>query len=158
MSRFNRFEGFDHQRSFWQDPLKAGRWKFTRCATVKGMEASIMTYGGVVVSLTAPDRDGKFADVVLGFDRLEDYLKFSPYFGAIVGRYANRIGGAQFTLEGKTYTLAQNSGPHSLHGGIKGFDKVIWSAKAVESANGPGARTHLFEPGRGGRVTPAIWR
>jgi len=117
----------------------------------QGMEARIATYGGVVVSLTAPDRDGKFADVVLGFDRLEDYPKFSPYFGAIVGRYANRISGARFTLEGRTYTLAQNSGPHSLHGGLKGFDKVIWTARPVEAANGPALElTYLSRDGEEG--------
>ncbi|HLX95066.1 MAG TPA: aldose epimerase family protein [Verrucomicrobiae bacterium] len=116
-----------------------------------GMEARIATYGGIVVSLTAPDRAGKFADVVLGFDRLDDYLKSSPYFGAIVGRYANRIGGAKFTLEGRTYTLAQNSGPHSLHGGITGFDKVIWTARAMESANGPALElTYLSRDGEEG--------
>ena len=116
-----------------------------------GMEARISTYGGIVVSLTAPDRDGSFTNVVLGFDHLDDYLKFSPYFGALVGRYANRIGGAKFTLNGKTYTLAQNSGPHSLHGGIKGFDKVIWAAKAVESAKGPALElTYLSRDGEEG--------
>jgi aldose 1-epimerase len=121
------------------------------------MEARIATYGGIVVSLTAPDRDGKFADVVLGFDRLEDYLKFSPYFGAIVGRYANRISGAKFTLAGRTYTLAQNSGPHSLHGGIKGFDKVIWTARTLKSAKGPALELTYFsrdgEEGYPGNLT-----
>jgi aldose 1-epimerase len=103
----------------------------------QGMEARIATYGGIVVSLTAPDRDGKFADVVLGYDRLDDYLKSSPYFGAIVGRCANRIGGAKFTLNGRTYTLFQNSGANSLHGGARGFDKIVWNAKVVKSAKGP---------------------
>jgi len=117
----------------------------------QGMEARIATYGGIVVSLTAPDRDGRFADVVLGYDRLDDYLKFSPYFGALIGRYANRIGGAKFTLNGKTYTLAQNNGPHSLHGGLKGFDKVIWAAKGVEPANGPALElTYLSRDGEEG--------
>ena len=101
------------------------------------MQARIATYGGIVVSLTAPDRDGKFADVVLGYDRLEDYLKSSPYFGAIVGRCANRIGGAKFALNGSTYTLFQNSGPDSLHGGARGFDKIVWNARVVKSAKGP---------------------
>lgn len=101
------------------------------------MEARVATYGGVIVSLTAPGRDGKFADVVLGFDSLNGYLKSSPYFGAVIGRYANRIGGAKFTLNGRTYTLTQNNGAHTLHGGVKGFDKAVWNAKAVESANGP---------------------
>ncbi len=115
-----------------------------------GMEARIATYGGIVVSLTAPDRAGQFADVVLGFERLDDYLKFSPYFGAIVGRYANRIGGAKFTLEGKTFTLAQNRG-RILHGGLKGFDKVIWTARAVESAKGPAPEsTYLSRDGEEG--------
>lgn len=102
-----------------------------------GMEARIMTYGGIIVSLTAPDRNGRCADVVLGYDNLDGYLKASPYFGAIVGRYANRIGGAQFSLNGNTYKLVPNQGSNSLHGGRKGFDKVVWSAKIIESANGP---------------------
>lgn len=97
-----------------------------------GMEARIATYGGIIVSLTAPDRAGRFADVVLGYDRLEDYLKSTPYFGAIIGRYANRIGGAKFQLNGKSYPLAQNDGANSLHGGVKGFDKVVWGAKVVD--------------------------
>lgn len=100
-----------------------------------GMEARIMTYGGVVVSLKTPDRDGNLADVVLGFDDLAGYLGDEPYFGALIGRYGNRIGGAKFALDGKTYTLAVNNGPNALHGGLKGFDKVNWK---VESA---GARS-----------------
>lgn len=103
----------------------------------QGMEARITTYGGIVVSLTAPDRDGKMADVVLGYDRLEDYLKFTPYFGALIGRYANRIGGAKFTLNGKTFTLNNNENSNVLHGGAQGFDKVVWTPKLVESENGP---------------------
>ena len=98
----------------------------------KGAEAHIMTYGGIVQKLTMPDKNGQFADVVLGFDTLDGYTnpKYTgacPYFGALIGRYGNRIGGAKFTLEGQTYTLATNNGPNSLHGGIKGFDKVVWS-------------------------------
>ena len=84
----------------------------------KGAEADIMTYGGIVRKLTMPDKNGKFADVVLGFDDLQGYIDKSPYFGALIGRYGNRIGGARFTLEGKTYTLATNNGPNSLHGGL----------------------------------------
>jgi aldose 1-epimerase len=102
-----------------------------------GMEARIATYGGILVSLTAPDRAGQFADVVLGYDRLEDYLKNPPYFGAVIGRYANRIGGAQFRLNGKTYPLARNDGNNSLHGGIKGFDKVLWNANVVDAVGSP---------------------
>jgi aldose 1-epimerase len=102
-----------------------------------GMEARITNYGGIIVSLTAPDRDAKLADVVVGYDRLEDYSKGTSYFGALIGRYANRIGGAKFALNGRTYKLAPNHGPNSLHGGIKGFDKVVWDAKVVKSTKGP---------------------
>lgn len=91
-----------------------------------GAEAKIMNYGGIVQSLIVPDRHGKLADVVLGYDHLEGYLKETPYFGALVGRYGNRIGKARFTLDGHTYTLAANNGPNSLHGGLKGFDKKVW--------------------------------
>lgn len=92
----------------------------------KGVQATISTYGGVVVSLAVPDRNGKTSDVVLGFDDFNGYLKPPPYFGAIVGRYANRIGHAMFTLDGVTYTLAKNDGDNTLHGGLRGFDKRIW--------------------------------
>jgi aldose 1-epimerase len=102
-----------------------------------GMEARIATYGGILVSLTVPDRDGRFTDVVLGYDRLADYLKNTSYFGAVIGRYANRIGGAKFQLNGKTYTLARNDGNNSLHGGVTGFDKVVWDAKVMNAADGP---------------------
>jgi aldose 1-epimerase len=102
-----------------------------------GMEARITNYGGTIVSLTAPDRDGNFADVVLGYDRLDDYLKGTSYFGALIGRYANRIGGAKFGINGTTYALARNHGTNFLHGGLRGFDKVVWDAKAVKSADGP---------------------
>jgi aldose 1-epimerase len=98
-----------------------------------GMEARIMTYGGILVSLKVPDSSGNLADVVLGFDSLDQYVKQSPYFGAIVGRYANRIAKGKFTLEGKEYTLAINNGANSLHGGLRGFDKVVW--KAVQESN-----------------------
>jgi aldose 1-epimerase len=101
----------------------------------RGMEATIATYGGIVVSLTAPDRKGKFADVVLGFDTLEEYIKSSPYFGALVGRYGNRIAHGRFSLEGKKYQLATNDGPNSLHGGTVGFDKVVWTV--THSGVGP---------------------
>lgn len=103
----------------------------------KGMEARIMNYGGIVVSLTAPDRNGQYADVVLGYDRLADYLASTPYFGALVGRYGNRIAKARFTLDGQVYKLAANNGPNSLHGGLKGFDKVVWSAKSLATPDGP---------------------
>src|ERR1043165_8894499 len=91
-----------------------------------GVEAKITNYGGILVSLKVPDRGGKFEDVVLGFDSLSSYIKDSPYFGAIVGRYANRIARGKFTLDGKEYSLPVNNGPNSLHGGDRGFDKVVW--------------------------------
>ena len=100
-----------------------------------GMQAGIMTYGGVVVSLTAPDRGGKYADVVLGMDDLPGYLKGVPYFGAIIGRYGNRIGGAKFHLGGKAYTLPANDNGNTLHGGTQGFDKHVWTAKPVNGAD-----------------------
>ena len=103
----------------------------------KGAEARIMTYGGIVQSLSMPDKNGKFADVVLGFDNLQGYIDKTPYFGALIGRYGNRIGGAKFTLEGNPYTLATNNGPNSLHGGLKGFDKVVWTAKSSVGIRGP---------------------
>jgi aldose 1-epimerase len=102
-----------------------------------GMQARIMTYGGAVVSLTAPDRAGRFADLVLGMDNLDGYLKGVPYFGALIGRYGNRIGHAQFTLDGKVYHLPKNDGDNTLHGGIHGFDKQVWKARTSDSAEGP---------------------
>ena len=104
-----------------------------------GMEAKIMTYGGIVTELTAPDRNGQFADVVLGRDTLADYIKDnSPYFGALIGRYANRIARGRFELDGRVYPLATNNGPNSLHGGNVGFDKVVWKVtKAQTTSQGP---------------------
>ncbi|OLC98071.1 MAG: galactose-1-epimerase [Acidobacteria bacterium] len=96
-----------------------------------GVEVAITTYGGAVVSLKVSDRNGKLGDVVLGYDSLEGYENDKAYLGAIVGRYANRIAHAQFILDGKTYTLAKNNGENSLHGGIKGFNKKVWTAKAI---------------------------
>ena len=102
----------------------------------KGMQAGIITYGGTVVSLTAPDRNGKYADIVLGMDDLAGYMKATAFFGALIGRYGNRIGHAQFTLEGKVYKLPANDGPNTLHGGPAGFDKHVWSAVPGSSADG----------------------
>lgn len=101
----------------------------------KGMEAAITNYGGIVVSLKTPDKSGQLADIVLGFDSLDGYLKEHPYFGSLVGRYGNRIGGAKFSLAGKEYKLAVNNGPNSLHGGIKGFDKKVWAAQTDDATN-----------------------
>jgi aldose 1-epimerase len=106
-------------------------------SNANGMRASIASYGGIVTSLTAPDRDGQLADVVLGFDSLDRYLAGHPYFGAIVGRYANRIGGASFEIDGRVYRLATNNGSNHLHGGNVGFDKVLWSAQPRSTPDGP---------------------
>jgi aldose 1-epimerase len=116
-----------------------GRLADGRAATVytltnaQGMRADITDYGAIVVRLSAPDRQGRQEDVVLGFNRVEDYVKASPYFGAVVGRYGNRIAGGRFTLDGQTFTLATNNSPGGipchLHGGQVGFDKVLWRAE-----------------------------
>jgi aldose 1-epimerase len=103
---------------------------------VHGIEARIMTYGATIVSLKTPDRTGQLKNIVLGFDTLDPYLAGVPYFGATVGRFANRIANGRFMLDGKTYQLAQNDGVNSLHGGRQGFDKRVWSANTIESAHG----------------------
>jgi aldose 1-epimerase len=104
----------------------------------RGMEAQIMTLGGTVTSLKVPDKNGRLDDVVLGYDDLDGYLKNNPYFGCLIGRYGNRIGGAKFVLDGKTFALAKNNGLNSLHGGTMGFDKVIWKGVRAEvGADGP---------------------
>jgi aldose 1-epimerase len=101
-----------------------------------GMEVSILTYGAIIQSLKVPDRNGYAVDVVLGFDNIQDYVDKSPYFGAVVGRYANRIAKGSFELDGQTYTLPINNDPNSLHGGDKGFDKHIWTAQEADSPDG----------------------
>ena len=117
----------------------------------KGAEAHILTYGGIVQSLYMPDKNGKMGDIVLGFDNLGGYLTNSPYFGALIGRYGNRIGGGQFTLEGKTYDLPKNDHGNTLHGGLKGFDKVIWTARPMETSEGPALiLTYLSKDGEQG--------
>ena len=117
----------------------------------QGMEVRAMTYGGIIVSLRVPDKTGKFDDVVLGHDALDGYLVNPPYFGVIVGRYANRIGNATFTLDGVKYTLAKNDGPNSLHGGVNGFNKQVWEAKPFKDATGVGvAFSYLSKDGEEG--------
>ena len=102
-----------------------------------GVEMKIMNYGGIITSLKTPDKNGVLEDIVLGYDSLADYVKDSPYFGAIVGRYANRIGKGKFTLDGKNYSLALNNGVNTLHGGLFGFDKVLWNVEEVMLPEGP---------------------
>jgi aldose 1-epimerase len=115
-----------------------------------GMEVAITTYGGRIVSLKAPGRDGKFADVVLGFDNLEGYLGEHPYFGALVGRYGNRIAKGRFKLDGKEYKLATNNGANSLHGGLKGFDKMVWVGREVPGGDPSVELTYLSKDGEEG--------
>jgi aldose 1-epimerase len=116
-----------------------------------GVEAKITNYGGIVVSLRVPDRAGRFADIVLGYDKLDDYLKSTPYFGALVGRYGNRIGKGRFTLNGVEYKLPVNNGENTLHGGVKGFDKVVWNANAMQTRIGPTLElTYLSHDGEEG--------
>ena len=103
-----------------------------------GVEVRATNYGGIITHLRTPDRDGRLDDIVLGYDSLAGYLEESPYFGAIVGRVANRVARGRFTLDGKTYTLATNNGPNALHGGLKGFDKVVWAAEPFQNDSGSG--------------------
>jgi aldose 1-epimerase len=110
----------------------------------KGVEAAITNYGGRIVTLKTPARDGHFADIVLGFDDLDGYLNKNPYFGALVGRYANRIAHAEFVLNGRSYQLARNNGENSLHGGLHGFDKVAWMAEQIATQDGPGLLLHYI--------------
>ncbi len=118
----------------------------------KGVEAKITNYGGILVSLKVPDRNGKFDDVVLGFNDLESYLtKNDPYMGALIGRYGNRIAKGRFTLNGVEYKLAVNNGEKHLHGGIKGFDKVIWTGHEMKTPAGPAVvLTYLSKDGEEG--------
>ena len=97
-----------------------------------GMQVRVMSYGGIILSIKVPDRTGAFDDVVLGYDSLAGYLRSSPYFGAIVGRYGNRIAHGRFAIDGETYRLDTNNGPNALHGGLRGFDKVVWRAEAIQ--------------------------
>lgn len=105
-------------------------------ANSKGVRVAITNYGGIIVSLSTPDRNGQPGDIVLGFERLDDYLKGHPYFGAIIGRYGNRIARGRFVLDGVEYRLAQNNGENHLHGGLVGFDKKVWQARDFTDAEG----------------------
>ncbi|GAA3524351.1 aldose epimerase family protein [Streptomyces osmaniensis] len=107
-----------------------------------GTRMKVLSYGGVVHSLEIPDRRGHYANVSLGFDNIEDYVAGSPYFGALIGRYGNRIGKGQFTLDGKAYQVNVNDGANSLHGGAKGFDKRVWDVEPF--AKGSDVGLHLY--------------
>jgi aldose 1-epimerase len=111
-----------------------------------GVVCKVITYGGIITELHVPDKDGKMADVVLGCPDLKTYEEGHPFFGAITGRVANRIANARFTLDGTEYKLAANNGPHSLHGGKKGFDKQVWEAKPVDAKSGVALRLTRTSP------------
>jgi aldose 1-epimerase len=106
-----------------------------RLTNTSGMTVEAIGYGGIITSIRVPGRAGRMDDVVLGFDSLESYLREHPFFGAIIGRYGNRIANGAFTFDGEAYTLAKNNGPNHLHGGEKGFDKVLWQAEPVAGQN-----------------------
>jgi len=110
------------------------------------IEVSVLTYGALIQSLIVPDRHGDLADVVLGFEDLEDYVGDHPYFGATIGRYANRIDRGRFVLDGTQYQLPVNNGPNGLHGGTSGFDRRVWDASEVTQAEGVGVRLELVSP------------
>ena len=113
----------------------------------RGMEVRTIPYGAIIVSIRVPDRVGRFDDVVIGHDRFEGYLTASRFFGAVVGRYANRIAKGRFTLDSRTYELAVNNGPNHLHGGVKGFDKVLWQADPFSTGAGTGVAYRYVSAG-----------
>lgn len=111
-----------------------------------GSEVCIATLGGTVTSLKVPDKEGRLGDVVLGFDRFEDYLQPQPYFGCLIGRCCNRIAGGRFSLDGREYRLTRNNGPHHLHGGRQGFHTVLWDALVVREETGAGLQLQYLSP------------
>ena len=139
--------GFDDSQNSKVKPMSVSKSKFGvmpdgtlvskyTLSNGNGMRVGILDYGGTVKEIFAPDRNGDFANVSLGFDNLKDYREKSPYFGCITGRYANRIALGKFTLDGKEYNLAANNGPNHLHGGDRGFDKYVWSTRVLETGTG----------------------
>ena len=113
----------------------------------KGTEVKITNYGGIVTSFVTADKAGSKSSIVIGFDSLSSYLQKPPYFGALIGRYGNRIGNAKFTLEGKEYKLAANDGKNALHGGVKGFDKVVWAPTVINDTVPELMLTYLSKDG-----------
>ena len=124
-------------------PDAAGARLFT-LSNANGLSIKVTNYGGIILDLMVPDKDEKIEDVVLGYEKTEDYVKASPYFGALIGRYGNRIGNAKFVLDGVVYELAANDGKNHLHGGVKGFDKVVWDAAEEQTLEGPSLKLHYL--------------
>ena len=112
------------------------------CTNANGLVVKLITYGAIVTSVEVPDRDGKLANITLGFDSLDGYLPRHPYFGATVGRYCNRIAKGKFKLGDQEYTLATNNDPNHLHGGENGFDRVLWDAEPVQTESAVGVKFH----------------
>lgn len=131
------------------DKLPSGEsvtmWELTNA---RGMKARVIDWGATLIGLDAPDRNGNFADVTLGFDKVEPYTGASPYMGSTVGRYANRIALGKFTLDGHEYTLKVNNPPNHLHGGITGYDKVLWKGESFENSDGVGVTFSYTSPDR----------
>lgn len=115
-------------------------------SNAQGMEVRLLNYGGIITHLYAPGRAGELTDVVMGFDELDPYLTDSPYFGALIGRFGNRIAGGRFELDGVEYSLDQNDGDNHLHGGVEGFDKKLWDAQSFEENGESGVRLSLLSP------------
>src|ERR1700722_9787381 len=115
-------------------------------ANANGLVCKILDYGGIVTELHVPDRHGKTADVVLGYDQLQPYVDGTAHFGALIGRVANRIAGGRFTLDGRHFQLATNDGPNQLHGGIRGFDRVVWRAEPFFANGSASLRLTLASP------------
>ena len=111
-----------------------------------GLEVAVIEYGAIVQAIRVPDGEGGHVDIALGHDTLEGYVEDSPYFGAVVGRYANRIAGGRFSLDGETYQLARNDGPNHLHGGERGFDRVVWEARPLETEEGEAVELRYTSP------------
>ncbi|MFC1556445.1 aldose epimerase family protein [candidate division KSB1 bacterium] len=138
------------QRPFGATPDGTSVDLFTLTNT-NGLQAAITSYGGIVVSLSVPDRNGDLDDIVLGYETLDEYIANSPYFGALIGRYGNRIAQGRFILDGTEYRLATNDGDNHLHGGMKGFDKVVWDAEQEEHEEAVGVKlTYLSKDGEEG--------
>jgi aldose 1-epimerase len=139
------------EKKAWGD-LPSGEQIFLyTLRNAKGIEAQITNFGGRVVTLRTPDRRGKLDDIVLGFDDLQSYVNKNPFFGALVGRYANRIANGEFSIDGKPFHLAKNNGTNALHGGLKGFDKVAWQASGTHNEQGPALKlTYVSKEGEEG--------
>ena len=143
--RNEKYQGKINRQLFGQLPDSSAVYLYT-LDNGNGCIMKVSSYGGIITSLQVPAKNGNLIDIVLGYDSLKDYLSESPYFGAIIGRYGNRIAGAEFSLEGKVYKLAANNGQNHLHGGIKGFDKVVWQAEEMKTDSTVGLRLHYLSP------------